>query len=386
LEIPRNPADASTPANAVTSFGWREEFNMAYFSKRYHPPGTSPGTLLHDREPAGSPLRLLVIDFAESGFTERELAAAEESRGYLERDSLTWIHVQGDTEPETMRQLGGVFGLHPLALEDVINTGQRPKVEDYGEQLFMILAHAARQPETDEIGLQQMSVFAGRNFLVSFHPGGSDPFEPVRRRLRNNTGRIRERGVGYLLYALLDLIVDEGFPVLEFLGDEIERLEDELLERPTRDLLPRLHRLKRTMLIMRRMLWPQREVLNKLLRDESGIVTEENHVYYRDCYDHTIQIMDLVETYRDVITGLVDIYLSSVSYRLNEIMRVLTVIATIFIPLTFIVGVYGMNFQNSDSPWAMPELRWYYGYPLVWLLMIGILIGMLVFFRRRKWF
>jgi magnesium transporter len=359
---------------------------MDYFSKRYHPPGTSPGTLHYDRKAAATPLRLSVIDYTDTEFTERELATAEESREYLERPTLTWIHVQGDAEAETMRQLGAYFGLHPLALEDVINTGQRPKVEDYDEQLFMVLAHPVRQAATGEVRMQQVSVFAGRNFLISFHPGGSDPFEPVRRRLRNNAGRIRGRGVDYLLYALLDLTIDEGFPVLELLGDDIEQVEDQLLAKPTRDLLPRLHRLKRTLLILRRMLWPQREVVNKLLRDESGIIGDETQVYYRDCYDHTIQIMDLLETYRDVITGLVDIYLSSVSYRLNEIMRVLTVIATIFIPLTFIVGVYGMNFQNSDSPWAMPELRWYYGYPLVWLLMIGIVIGMLTYFRRRKWF
>jgi len=359
---------------------------MAYFSKRYHPPGTSPGTLQHAEKPSRSPLRIRMVDYTETEFLERELATAEECREFLERDTLTWIHVQGDAEAETMRQFGTVFGLHTLALEDVINTGQRPKVEDYGDQLFMVLAHAAQDPESGDVGLEQLSVFAGANFLISFHPGANDPFGPVRRRLSNNAGRFRGRGVDYLLYALLDLIVDEGFPVLEFLGDEIEQLEDELLERPTRDLLPRLHRLKRTMLILRRTLWPQREVLNKLLRDESGVITEDNHVYYRDCYDHTIQIMDLIETYRDVITGLVDLYLSSVSYRLNEIMRVLTVIATIFIPLTFIVGVYGMNFENSDSPWAMPELHWYYGYPLVWLLMIGVLVAMLAYFRRKKWF
>jgi magnesium transporter len=359
---------------------------MAYFSKRYHPPGTSPGTLQQIEKRPGSPLRMLVVDYTASEFTERELAAAEDSREFLERDTLTWIHVQGDAEPEIMRQLGTVFGLHSLALEDVINTGQRPKIDDYDEQIFIALTHTVRDPESGDVSLEQLSVFAGRNFLVSFHPGASDPFAPVRRRLRNNAGRIRGRGIDYLLYSLLDLVVDEGFPVLESLGDELEQLEDELLEKPTRDLLPRLHRLKRTLLIMRRMLWPQREVLGKLLRDESGIIGDDNQVYYRDCYDHTIQIMELIETYRDVITGLLDIYLSSVSYRLNEIMRVLTVIATIFIPLTFIVGVYGMNFQHADSPWAMPELRWYYGYPLVWLLMIGVLVGMLVYFRRRNWF
>lgn len=359
---------------------------MSYFSKRYHPPGTSPGTLHHERKATGAPLRLFAIDYTETEFTERELATTEECRFFLERETLTWIHVQGDAEAETMRQLGAVFGLHPLALEDVINSGQRPKVEEYGEQLFTVLAHPVRNPDFAGVDIVQLSFFVGRNFVISFHPGDADPFEPIRRRLRNDAGHIRRRGADYLLYALLDLVVDEGFPVLEQLGDDIEQIEEQLLDRPTRNTLLQLHRLKRTMLIMRRMLWPQREVLNKLLRNETGIVTDGNHVYYRDCYDHTIQIMDLIETYRDVITGLVDIYLSSVSYRLNETMRVLTVIATIFIPLTFITGVYGMNFDSGASPWAMPELRWYYGYPLVWLVVVGITSGMLIFFRRKHWY
>ncbi|MDH3535111.1 MAG: magnesium/cobalt transporter CorA [Gammaproteobacteria bacterium] len=358
---------------------------MAYFMKRYHPPGTSPGTLQQARKVSGAPLRLYLMDYTDTEFTELELGAAEEARDYLERDTVTWIHVQGDAEAETMRQLGKLFGLHHLALEDVINSGQRPKVDDYKDQLFVVMAHPFKEDNPTNVVMAQLSIFIGHNFLISFHPGANDPFDPVRKRLREHAGRIRQKGSDYLLYALIDLVIDEGFPVLELLGDEIEALEEELLDRPTRDSLHRLHHLKRTMLIVRRMLWPQREILNRLMHDENGIIAAENQVYYRDCYDHTIQIMDLVETYRDMVSGLLDIYLSSVSYRLNEIMRVLTIIATIFIPLTFIVGVYGMNFSNNESPWAMPELRWYYGYPLVWLLMIVILAGMLFYFRRKKW-
>ena len=359
---------------------------MAYFPKRYHPPGTSPGTLSQGESVKGAPLKIFLTDYTDSEFTELVLVEPEESRSFLERDTVTWIHVQGDATPDTLRQLGKLFGLHHLALEDVINTGQRPKVDDYKGQLFLVMAHPVIETDSKDLQMQQLSIFLGQNFLVSFHPGPNDPFEPIRQRLRDHAGRIRERGADYLLYALIDLVIDEGFPLLELLGDEIEQLEEQLLDSPTRDSLHQLHHLKRTMLIVRRMLWPQREVLNNLVRDDSGIIAEENHAYYRDCYDHTIQIMDLVETYRDMVTGLLDIYLSSVSYRLNEIMRVLTIIATIFIPLTFIVGLYGMNFANPDSPWAMPELRWYYGYPLVLLLMIGILVGMLAFFRRKKWF
>lgn len=358
---------------------------MAYFPKRYHPPGTAPGTLHQGDSARGIPLKILLTDYTDDEFTELVLGEAEECRAYLERNTTTWIHVQGDAEPDTLRQLGKLFGLHHLALEDVINTGQRPKVDDYKGQLFVVLAHPVIEADSTDLKMEQLSLFVGQNFLISFHPGASDPFEPIRKRLRDHAGRIRERGADFLLYALVDLVIDEGFPVLELIGDEIEQLEEQLLVAPTRDSLHQLHHLKRTMLTVRRMLWPQREVLNVLVRDESEVIAEENQVYYRDCYDHTIQVMDLIETYRDMVTGLLDVYLSSVSYRLNEIMRVLTIIATIFIPLTFIVGVYGMNFGNDNSPWAMPELHWYYGYPMVWLLMIGVLVAMLAYFRRKKW-
>lgn len=358
---------------------------MAYFSKRYHPPGTAPGTLMQEPRPRGAALEIILTDYTSSEHFEQVLTHPEECRTYLERDTITWIHVQGDAEPDTMRQLGKLFGLHHLALEDVINSGQRPKVDVYKGQLFVVLAHPVIEADSRDLRMEQLSLFLGHNFVVSFHPGTADPFDPVRQRLRDKSGRIRERGSDYLLYALIDLVIDEGFPVLELIGDEIEQIEEELLDSPSRNALHQLHHLRRTMLIVRRMLWPQREVLNSLLRDDSGIIDEEHRIYYRDCYDHTIQIMELIETYREMVAGLLDIYLSSVSYRLNEVMRILTIIATIFIPLTFVVGLYGMNFTNSDSPWAMPELRWYYGYPLVWILMIAIVVGLLFFFRRKKW-
>ncbi|NIO39722.1 MAG: magnesium/cobalt transporter CorA [Burkholderiales bacterium] len=359
---------------------------MRYFPKRYHPPGTSPGTLTPRREGPPVPLRILLIDYTESEYLEKSLASPEQCRPFLEKDNVTWIHVQGDAEPETMRQLGHLFGLHNLALEDVINIGQRPKIDEYNEQLFVVMAHPLIDNEGEGTSVHQLSLFLGRNFVISFHPGDKDPFDPVRKRLRDRISRIRERGADYLLYALIDLVIDDGFPVLEWLGDEIEELEEEMLETPTNADLKRLYQLKRSLVILRRVLWPQREVLNHLVRGESTQISEGTKIYFRDCYDHTIQIMDLIESYRDMATGLLDVYLSSVSYRLNEIMRVLTVIATIFIPLTFIVGVYGMNFVNAGSPWAMPELRWYYGYPLVWLLMIIVAAGMLIYFRKRRWF
>lgn len=359
---------------------------MAYFTKRYHPPGTSPGTLTQHDTLTRAPLKIILTDYTNSEYAEEILASPEDCQRYLEKETVTWIHVQGDAEADTMRQLGKLFGLHHLALEDVINTGQRPKIDEYNEQLFIVMSHPVIDIEDTSVEIDQISLFLGKNYVISFHPGENDPFEPIRQRLRDHVGRIRGRGADYLTYALIDIVIDEGFPVLEWLGDEIEQLEEELLEMPTNNSLRRLHQLKRTLILLRRMLWPQREVLNNLVRGDNILISEDNKLYFNDCYDHTIQIMDLNETYREMVTGLMDIYLSSVSFRLNEIMRVLTIIATIFIPLTFIVGLYGMNFSNDKSPWAMPELHWYYGYPMVWGVMITIVAGMLFYFKRKNWF
>ena len=359
---------------------------MAYFTKRYHPPGTSPGTLTQHDTLQRVPLKIILTDYTDSEYEERTLASPTECRHYLECKTITWIHVQGDAEADTMRELGKLFGLHHLALEDVINTGQRPKIDDYNDQLFIVMSHPVIDIENKEVTIDQVSMFVGENFVISFHPGEDDPFEPVRLRLRNHVGRIRGRGADYLTYALLDIVIDEGYPILEWLGEEVEHLEEELLEKPTNYSLRTLHQLKRTLILLRRMLWPQREVLNSLMRGENKLIADDSKIYFNDCYDHIIQILDLNETYRDMVTGLMDIYLSSVSFRLNEIMRVLTVIATIFIPLTFIVGLYGMNFSNDKSPWAMPELHWYYGYPLVWGVMIAVVAGMLIYFKRKNWF
>ena len=358
---------------------------MAYFTKRYHPPGTSPGTLIDEVSTELENVVIHLTDYTNQEFVELELNDASECSSYLERDTITWIHVQGAVEAETLRELGNLFGLHPLALEDVLNTGQRPKADSYDEQLFVVMNLPIIEDESVEI--EQISLFLGKNFLISFHRGENHPFEPVMKRLRKHSGKIRERKADYLLYALLDVIIDRGFPVLEYFGEQIEDLEEELLEKPDNQTLGQIHHTKRELLTLRRMLWPQREVLNLLIRDEQPQISEDTHIYLRDCYDHTIQIMDLIETYREMAASMLDVYLSSISNRMNEVMKVLTVIATIFIPLTFLVGVYGMNFgARSNSPWAMPELDWYYGYPLLWLLMIAISGGMILYFRRRNWF
>lgn len=358
---------------------------MAYFTKRYHPPGTPPGTLTDKRGEEKEKVVIHLIDYTEQDFVELELQDAGECSAYLERDTITWIHVQGTVEAETLKELGTLFGLHPLALEDVLNTGQRSKADSYEDQLFVIMNLPIIEDEA--VRTEQVSLFLGGNFLISFHRGEEHPFTPVMKRLRKHSGKIRERNADYLLYALLDIIIDRGFPILEYFGEQIEELEEELLENPEKKTLEQIHHTKRELLTLRRMLWPQREVLNLLIRDEQPQIGEEIHVYLRDCYDHTIQIMDLIETYREMTASMLDVYLSSISNRMNEVMKLLTVIATIFIPLTFIVGVYGMNFgTRNHSPWAMPELDWYYGYPALWLVMIVIAGGMVLYFKRRDWF
>jgi magnesium transporter len=359
---------------------------MALFPKRYHPPGTPPGTLRsHVATPAVTATpQMSLIDYGPAGFSVDLHADVAACSAAIQRDSITWVRVQGRPTAELMHDLGDAFDLHPLALEDVLNEGQRPKLEPYDGQLFLVMHLPAF--DGDSITLHQVSVFVLRDYLVTFCPGTGDPFDSIVKRLEAAGTRIRQQGVDYLLYSIIDLVIDQSFPVLEHLGARIETIEESIVSGPERSILDQVHQVKRNMILLRRSLWPQREVVNQLLRDEDDWISEPTQIYLRDCYDHTVQIMDLVESYRDMSASLLDIYMSSASMRLNEVMRVLTMIATIFIPLTFITGLYGMNFaDNTASPWAMPELHWYYGYPLVWLVIVGVVAGMLFWFRHKRW-
>jgi magnesium transporter len=357
---------------------------MADLIKRYHPPGTPPGTLIKRARRKPVPPRIAVIDYDETHFEEIAEATPAQCEHYLTSPTTTWVHVSGHPEVEQLHELGRRLHLHPLALEDVVNTGQRPKTETFDGQLFVVVSLPVALGKT--MRTEQISLFLADNFVVSFYEGEQDPFEPVRQRLRNGVGWLRARKADALLYALLDLVIDHGFPVLEALGEQVERLEDSILRSADRQSLNALHQIKRELLTLRRMLWPQREVLNGLMAEGHGLIAESTKIYLRDCYDHTIQIMDLIETYRDMSASMLDIYLSSVSNRLNETMRVLTVIATVFIPPTFLASIYGMNFDRSASPWSMPELGWHYGYPLVWLVMLATMIGMVFYFKSKGWF
>ena len=357
---------------------------MAYFTKDYHPPGTSPGTLVSRETGPVTPLTFHLIDYSDGHFSELQLDNAADCMSYLTHEATTWIHIQGQVQPDLLREMGALFGLHPLALEDVLNSGQRPKIDEYEQQLFITLA--APQDGAGLVEFEQLSLFLGSNYLISFYAGNNTLLEPIRKRLRSHGDRLHTQKADYLLYSVLDLVVDIGFPLLEEFGALIETLEDKLLEAPSRNTLGQIHTIRRELLQLRRMIWPQREVINRLLHDDHPLIQHSTYIYLRDCYDHNIQIMDLLENYRDMASSMLDVYLSSVSNRLNDTMRVLTLIATIFMPLTFVTGLYGMNFGNNNhSPWAMPELSWYYGYPMAWGIMITIVVVMLIFFKRKGW-
>lgn len=356
---------------------------MAYFNKRYHPPGTPPGTLTEVLATEAAPLRIRLIDYTRAEITIQDDVDASACRSYLEQDSVTWVHVQGHPTEAALRELGETFQLHALALEDVLNTGQRPKMETFDDQLFIVMSMPLTEAGLVEV--QQVSLFLSNTSLVSFCQGDFAPFQPIVKRLQDQAGRLRSQGSDFLLYSLLDIVIDQGFPVLEDFGLQLADLEEQILQTAAHNILEKIHAVNRELILLRRSCWPQREVINQILHDDHELIKEGTRIYLRDCYDHTIQLMDLLETYRDMTGSMLDIYLSSVSNRMNDIMRVLTVIATIFIPLTFIVGVYGMNFDRGE-PWNMPELGWPYGYLLVWLLMITIVVIMLLFFRRKGWF
>lgn len=348
--------------------------------RRHAAPGTAPGLLTAD--PGAHPSRFRVLAYGPDAVEEGDNIAPAALADLRARFPMVWVDVDGLQDIEAIRSLGQVFDLHGLALEDVVNVHQRPKAEDYADSLFVVLRMPATGPHVET---EQMSIFIGDGFVVTFQERPGDWFEPVRQRLRDPRARVRQRGGDYLAYALIDAVVDAFFPLLEDLGERLEDLEQEIMEDPRQEHVPRIHGLRRDLLTVRRAAWPMRELLNGLLRDPHPHIDEGTRVFLRDCYDHTVQIMDVVDTSREMVAGLIDMHLSAVNNRMNEIMKVLTVIATIFIPLSFIASLYGMNFDTAVSPWNMPELHWTFGYPFALSLMIATAGGLLWFFRRRGW-
>lgn len=351
----------------------------------YHQPGTIPGTIIIAKD--ASPPKMTLIDYNSTDVIRKEVKTPEESAPYLDKESVSWVEVQGLGDEDILRRLGKVFDLHPLVLEDIVNVAERPKIEDYEDHLVIICRMVVPKERRYGFYSEQVSLVLGKHYLLTVQEEPEhDCLEGVRSRICNNKGTIRKRKADYLAYAVLDAIVDGFFPVLERYGERIEELEEEVIVNPTPQTLQKIYQVRRELLQLRRYIWPQRDAINSLIRDGNELISEEVRIYLRDCYDHAVQVMDMVETYRELASGLMDVYMSAVSNRMNEVMKFLTVMSSIFIPLTFIVGIYGMNFNTDKSPWNMPELNWYWGYPACLAFMALVAAGLVFVFWRRGWF
>lgn len=350
-----------------------------YFDFFYDTPGTEPGTLTIEED--AIPSEIVLIDYSSTHASRKVNVSPQSCLSYINSDSVSWVDILGLGSANLLQEMGRNFDLHPLLLEDVVNVPQRPKVEDYNEHLLIIAQMVMLKPNNEGFFSEQVGFVLGKSYLLTFQEEPEhDCFEPVRDRIRSNRGRVRKAGVDYLAYALIDSIIDGFFPVLEEYGERIEALEDEVVLNPTRHTLERIYEVRRELLALRRAIWPQRAMINTLIRSSNEHISDDVQVYFRDCYDHVIQVLDIVETYRELASGLMDVYMSSVSNKMNEVMKLLTVISTIFIPLTFVVGVYGMNFEY------MPELQTRWGYFACWGIMLIIATSLCIFFWRSGWF
>ena len=350
------------------------------FRKTSKKPGLPPGTLIYTGDKTDEKVSISLIDYDEKQFQEKEVESIEECFPFKDTPTVTWINIDGVHDVNLIEKLGNHFDLHPLIMEDIVNMQHRPKIEDSGGYIFIVLRMLSYDDQAGEIKSEQISLVLGSNFVISFQESRGDVFEPVRDRIRKGKGRIRKMGADYLTYALLDAIIDNYFVVLERLGEIIEDTEDDLVRQPTSNTLQAIHSLKREAITLRKSVWPLREVISDMTRSETPLIQDSVNIYLRDIYDHIIQVIDTIESFRDMVAGMLDIYLSSLSNKMNEVMKVLTIFASIFIPLTFITGIYGMNFA------FMPELGWRWGYPAVLILMALAAAAMLIYFRRRRWF
>ncbi|HZK60705.1 MAG TPA: magnesium/cobalt transporter CorA [Anaerovoracaceae bacterium] len=341
--------------------------------------GLPPGSLIYIGDKKNETVQINLLSYTEDGFQEKLIDVNKMSPLIASKSKIHLIAVEGIHDVDIINKLGDVFGLHPLVLEGVLNTDNRPKIENYDKYTYIVAKLLMYDEKQSEFTTEQESFILGENYVISFSERKTEIYSTVQERIRQGAGHTRKMGADYLLYSLLDVIVDNYFNVLEKLSDEIELAEDELISNPSPDTLKVIHKFKRQMLYMHKAVWPLREVIGVMERNEIILMKESTSIYMRDLYDHVIQIMETVETLRDILSSMLDMYLSSISNRMNEVMKILTIISTVFIPLTFITGVYGMNFSH------MPELNWSFMYPIVWIIMISIAVLMLSFFKKKKW-
>jgi magnesium transporter len=379
MDQTRNPAKKNPIKRVARGVGQAKRTLTRFIKKPAHAPGTSPGTLVPAPEKKSAKSRITLIAYDQDHYLKKEIESIEEALPLKDSPSVTWINIDGLHDIALIESIGRQFGIHPLTQEDIVNLGQRPKAEDFDDYIYIVFKMLSYRDGTDQIESEQVSLILGSNFLISFQEVPGDVMAPVRERIEKGKGRIRKAGCGYLAYALIDSVVDHYFLVLEAFGEKIEALEAELLSDPTPNSLQHLYAMKRDVIFFRKQVWPIREMLNRLVKEESPLIDKSVDVFISDVYDHTIQIIDTIESFRDLMAGLLDIYLSTISNRMNAIMKMLTIMATIFIPLTFIAGIYGMNFDY------MPELKWHWAYPALWAIFISIFVGMLAWFKHKKW-
>jgi magnesium transporter len=341
--------------------------------------GLSPGSLIHIGEKKIEKAKITLIDYDSKNLLEKELEHVEESFPFKDEPTNTWLNIDGLHNIEIIEKIGTYFDIHPLVMEDILNTGHRPKLEDFEDYLYIVFKMLYYDMDENMVKSEQISIILSKNYLISFQEIEGDVFNPLRERIRKGKGRIRKMGSDYLAYALIDATVDQYFMILEKFGEEIESLEEELLVNPTSETLQTIHNIKREMIYLRKNIWPMREIAGRLRKGESDFISDATDIFFADIYDHVIQIIDTIESFRDILSGMLDLYLSTISNKMNEVMKVLTIIATFFIPLTFIAGVYGMNFKY------MPELEWRWGYPGIWILMGLIMISLVFYFKKKRW-
>jgi magnesium transporter len=341
--------------------------------------GLPPGSLVHVGEKKAARVGIRVMRYTEDRIFEQDAETVEDCLDALAGDMMTWINIDGLHDPAVFKKIGEKLNLHPLVLEDIMNTQQRIKIDDLGECLLIVTKMFMYDEKEQNLEMDQLSLILGKNFVITFQEVEGDIFDPIRERIRASKGRMRKLGADYLAYSLLDIMVDYYFVILDRIGENLEDIEEELMASPKTAFLESLHYMKKDIIVLRRSVWPLREIIMALQRDEFDAVKPVTKIFFKDLYDHTFQVIETIETYRDTLSGMQDLYLSSISNKMNEIMKVLTIIATIFIPITFIVGVYGMNFKY------MPELEWRWGYPLTWLIIVGVTAVMLGYFKRKHW-
>ena len=358
----------------------KKTFERLRLFHRFETIGMPPGTIVSSGESRSETVRITVFDYDESGFEEHEFKAIEECYDFRDKSTVTWINIDGIHDAALIEKIDAHFGIHPLVLEDVVQTGQRPKFEDFGDYLFIVMKMIYCLKDKDDADAEQVSLLVGHNYVISFQEKPGDVFEVIRSRIRSGKGRIRKMGADYLAYCLLDAVVDNYFLVLENFDQRIADIEDRISGTEGQEVAREIHGVKRNLIFLKKQVWPLRDVISLMLRTESKLIKKTTGVYLRDIYDHTVQVVDTVESFREMISGVHDVYLSMMSNRMNEVMKILTMFAAIFIPLTFIAGIYGMNFK------FMPELEWHWGYFTVLGVMAMLLVGMILYFKKKHWF